>query len=182
MPANSIVFYWDTCIFVAWLKNETSRKPGELEGTIDCVEKFKRREISLMTSALTLIEMTAVKIPAGVETLLEETMQRSNFTTVSVDIRVAKLARDLRNHYLLRPTEYSGLTLSLPDSIHLATAILYHANEFHTFDGEGSARKNSLGLLPLDGDVAGHKLKIRRPPNDQQRVLFDSSEVGDALP
>jgi hypothetical protein len=54
-----------------------------------------------------------------------------------------------------------GKTLSVPDAIHLATAIQYRVDEFHTFDGEGNSRY--LGLLPLSGNVGGHKLTICKP-------------------
>jgi PIN domain len=64
---------------------------------------------------------------------------------------------DLRNHYAAKGKK----TLSAPDAIHLATAILYRADEFHTFDSDGSSR--SLGLLPLSGDVGGHRLIICKP-------------------
>lgn len=164
MAGSNPVYYWDTCIFLAWLKNEQSRKPGEMSGVFDCLNKFKRRELSLMTSVLTLTEITIAKIPAGVETLLETAMQRPNFTKISVDLKVARMARDLRNYYLTQPEKYSGKTLSVPDSIHLASAILYRATEFHTFDGKNGTRDKTLGLLPLSGDVGGHKITICLPP------------------
>lgn len=117
-----------------------------------------------MTSVLTITEITVAKIPAGTDTLLDTTLQRPNFTKVSVDIKIARMARDLRNHYLNRPEQYKGKTLSVPDSIHLATAIVYRANEFHTFDEKDGNRDKTLGLIPLSGDVAGHNLIIRKPP------------------
>lgn len=70
MAGTNPVFYWDTCIFLAWLKNETTRKPGEMDAVTDCLERFKKRELSLVTSVLTITEITVAKIPAGTETLL----------------------------------------------------------------------------------------------------------------
>ncbi len=96
MAGNNPIYYWDTCIFLAWLKNETNRKPGEMEGIHDCLERVKKRQISIMTSVITYTEITTLKIPAGVETMLEEVMQRPNCAKIGVDMRVAKLARDLR--------------------------------------------------------------------------------------
>ena len=171
MAGTNPHYYWDTCIFVAWLKNETTRRPGEMDAILDCLNKFKKREIHLMTSVLTITEITVVKTPAGTDTLLEEVMQRPNFSKVSVDIRVAKLARDMRNYYLVRKTEFGGKTLTVPDSLHLATAILYRADEFHTFDQNNDPKYNSLGLLPLSGNVAGHDLRICAPPIAQQLGL-----------
>lgn len=163
MAGTNPVFYWDTCIFLAWLKNETTRKPGEMDAVTDCLERFKKRELSLVTSVLTITEITVAKIPAGTETLLYEVMQRPNFTKLAVDIRIAKLALDLRNYYLNK-NGFNGKTLTVPDSLHLASAILYRATEFHTFDEKNSNKNNALGLLPLNGDVGGHRLTICKPP------------------
>lgn len=98
-------------------------------------------------------------------------MQRSNFTRLSVDIRVAKLARDIRNWYLARHDQYGGSTVTVPDSLHLATAILYRAKEFQTFDGKDSPKYNALGLLPLSGNVGGHPLVVTKPPMPDQPSL-----------
>jgi hypothetical protein len=68
---------------------------------------------------------------------------------------------DIRDHYTVRAAEFGGKTLSVPDAIHLATAVLYRVDEFHTFDMEG--RSKSLGLIPLSGNVAGHRLIICKP-------------------
>jgi len=171
MAGGSPVYYWDTCIFLAWLKNETARKPGEMDAIEKCLESFRRRELSLMTSVLTITEITVAKIPAGVEEQLDELMRRPNFTRIAADIRVAKLARDIRNYYLIREDKYGGKTITVPDSLHLATAILYRANEFHTFDKNDSPKYNALGLLPLSGDVGGHNLVICKPPVPSQMNL-----------
>ncbi len=99
MSGSRPLYYWDTCIFIAWLKDEP-RPPGEMDGIRDHLARFKRRECALATSVLTLAELTETKLPAGTESLLEEVMQRPNFTRIAVDIRIANLARELRNYYL----------------------------------------------------------------------------------
>ena len=93
------------------------------------------------------------------DTLLAGLMKRMNVK--SIDSKIAKLAHDLTDWYAIRPTEYNNKTLSTPDALHLATAILYRANEFHTFDEDNG--RNSLGLLPLSGNVAGYGLTICKP-------------------
>lgn len=40
-------------------------------------------------------------------------------------------------------------------------SIIYRADEFHAFDGGGVGR--ALGLLPLNGDIGGHKPVICKP-------------------
>ena len=163
MAGSNPILYWDTCVFLVWLKNELHRAQGDMQGVVDCLNKFKRREISIATSVLTLTEITVAKIPAGADNMLETTMQRTNFTKIGVDIKIARMARDLRNYYLVRP-EFNGKTLSVPDSIHLASAIVYRVTEFNTFDEKDGARDKTLGLMQLSGNVGGHNLVIRKPP------------------
>lgn len=171
MSGSKTIYYWDTCLFLAWLKNETTRKAGEMDGIADVIDRFHKRRLSLITSVITITEISLAKIPAGLDTLLEDVMQRSNFTRVAVDIRVARLARDIRNYYLSRPEQYGNSTVTVPDAIHLATAILYRADEFQTFDAKDTPKYNALGLLPLSGNVGGHPLLITKPPVPMQPSL-----------
>jgi len=157
-------YYWDACLFIAWLKDE-KRPSGEMDGVRDLIAKVKRREVSIMTSALTFVEVTEAKVGAGIINLLDDLFKRPNLGKIILDIRVAKLARDLRDYYSSRPDQYHKKTLSIPDAIHIATAILYKADAFHTFDGDN--RSKTLGLLPLGGNVAGHNLIIEKPAAKQ---------------
>lgn len=157
MPGGNL-YYWDTCMFLAWI-NDEERKTGEMDGVREVVERVKRREVKVMTSALTLVEVLSAKLPVGFDTLFQNFMRRID--RVNVDTKVATLAHDIRNHYATRSAEFGGKNLSTPDAIHLATAIFYRADEFHTFDEGGSGK--SLGLIPLSGDVGGHRLTICKP-------------------
>ena len=158
MAGGSPLYYWDTCLFLAWLKDE-ERKQGEMDGVREVIERSRRREVKLMTSVLTSVEVLSAKIPVGFDTLFSDLLKRIN--RVNVDSKVAGLAHELRNFYISRSEEFEGKTLSTPDAIHLATAIFYRADEFHTFDEAGS--RKSLGLIPLSENVGGHRLKICKP-------------------
>jgi predicted nucleic acid-binding protein len=158
MAGAEPVFYWDTCLFLAWIKDE-ERPTGEMDGVREVIERSKRREMKIITSVLTLVEVLQSKLPAGVEGLFLGLMKR--ITKIGMDTKVAMMAHDIRDHYMQRASEFNGKTLSTADAIHLATAILYRATEFHTFDKDGDARH--LGLIPLSGDVAGHRLTICKP-------------------
>jgi len=156
--AGGSLYYWDTCLFLAWI-NDENRKTGEMDGVRDVVEKARRREVKLLTSVLTTVELLECKLPVGFATVFRDFMKRVE--RVNIDPKVANLAHDLRNHYMVRRGEFQNKTLSTPDALHLATAILYRADEFHTFDEEGSGK--SLGLIPLSNDVGGHRLRICKP-------------------
>lgn len=158
MAGDNPLYYWDTCLFLAWI-NDESRPSGEMDGVREVIARHRRREIKIVTSVITQVEVLESKIPVGMNNIFVEFLRRLN--RVSVDVKVASLAHDLRDYYTLRADQNGGRTLSTPDAIHLATAILYRADEFHTFDGRGSPK--SLGLIPLSGDVGGHKLTICKP-------------------
>lgn len=158
MAGAEPTYYWDTCLFVAWIKDE-ERPSGEMDGVREIIQRHKRREVKIITSVLATVEVLQCKLPAGMETLLSGIMKRLD-QRIGMDSKVANLAHDLRNYYSSRPTEFDT-TLATPDAIHLASAIMNRATEFHTFDGGGVGK--SLGLLPLSGNVAGHKLTICKP-------------------
>ena len=127
MAGDRPLYYWDTCLFLAWLKDE-ERRTGEMDGVRELVERSRRREVRIMTSALTLVEVLSSKIPVGFDTLFANLLKR--ITRVSMDIKVAAIAHDLRDYYSIRQAEFGNKTLSTPDAIHLATAILYRADRF----------------------------------------------------
>ena len=131
---------------VAWLKDE-KRSRGEMDGVRETIARQRRREVKIMTSVVTSVEVLSAKIPVGMDRLFADLLKR--ISRVGVDSRVATVAHDLRNHY----AQKGGKTVSTTDAIHLATAIHYRADEFHTFDEGGSNR--SLGLIPLSGDIGG---------------------------
>lgn len=81
--------------------------------------------------------------------------------TINPDPRISNLASEIRDYYERQKQIDGKPGLSVPDAIHLATAIQYEVNEFHTFDEKDSPR--SRALLPLNGNVAGHNLVICKP-------------------
>lgn len=83
---------------------------------------------------------------------------------MDVNPRVSEKSHFIRDYY-----DQKGIKLSSPDTIQLATAIIFNAEEFHTFDGSGKKRNGDL--LPLSGNVAGHKLKICVPYAQQGSLL-----------
>lgn len=146
MSGSNPLYYWDTCMFLAWLKDE-ARQPGDMDGVREVIERSQRRDCRLMTSVLTTVEVLQAKIPAGVDTLLTGLMKR--MLRVGIDTKVAQLAHDVRNQYAKE-----GRSLKTPDALHLASAILHRADEFHTFDQQ---------LIDMSGNVAGHRLVICKP-------------------
>lgn len=148
MPGANPLYYWDTCLFLSWIKDE-QRNSGEMDGVREIIERSKRRDCRIMTSVITNVEVLQSKIPAGVDTMFVALMKR--VSRVSVDGKVAQMAHDIRDYY----AKAGGRKLAVPDALHLATAIINRADEFHTFDGDD--------LIPLSGNVAGNRLVICKP-------------------
>ena len=153
------IYYWDTCLFLAWIKDE-DRKSGEMDGVREVIARHRKREVKIITSTLTTVEVLQSKLPVGMDRLLGDLMKR--IVRIGVDAKVAALAHDIRDYYARNASLNAGKTVSTPDAIHLATAILYRVSEFHTFD-DGKSSSKSLGLLNLSGDVGGHRLITCKP-------------------
>ncbi len=172
--AGTDTYYWDTCLFLAWLRNESppSRQEDEMDGVRYYIRSVEDRKIRIMTSAITFVETTATKLPAGADEQFSDLLRRSSVSVVAADIKICRLARTLRDYYSDRASEFNNKTLSVPDAIHLATAILYKGKEFHTFDANNS--KRSLGLLPLSGNVGGHNLVICKPEARQRELGLET--------
>jgi predicted nucleic acid-binding protein len=125
----------------------------------EVIDRSKRRECKIVTSTLTSVEVLDSRLPVGLKTLFYGLLKRT--TRLGMETKVAELAHDIRDHYMAQSAQFAGKTLSAPDAIHLATAIIHRVTEFHTFDQNGNAK--NLGLLPLSGNVGGHGLIICKP-------------------
>ncbi len=165
------VIYWDTCVFLAWMQNE-KRAAGEMEGLDEVSSLVKKDKVVLVTSTLTRAEVLKGKVSKEAMEKYSKLFRRSNVVPLILDTPVSVLTSDIRDFY--NPTDFELLT---PDAIHLATAIHHKVTEFHTFDGCNPKRKprkpdkQRCGLLLLDGNVAGHVLKIRKPNAEQLGLL-----------
>ena len=155
MPGKKKI-YWDSSAFIAWIKNE-KHNPGELEGLEATAKAVAENKVALFTSELTRTEVLEGRMNEVERERFRKLFFRKNVVSVDITGRVMDLSRTIR--------EWNN-AISTQDSIHLATAILYGADEFHTTDG-GGARKRKGDLIPLSGNVAGHNLKICTPTSDQ---------------
>ena len=87
-------------------------------------------------------------------------MRRKNVMEIAADARITDRSSAIREHYRDATPKRSISTL---DGIHLATAILYKADEFQTMDGLEQGGKKLTKLLALSGNVAGYNLPIVQP-------------------
>jgi hypothetical protein len=75
MAGASPAYYWDTCLFLAWL-NDEQRNSGEMDGIREIIGKSKRRECRLVTSVLTQVEVLQSRIPVGVGNSFVDLLKR----------------------------------------------------------------------------------------------------------
>jgi predicted nucleic acid-binding protein len=129
----------------------------------EIVREVEAGQADLFTSAIIKTEILEGKMTDAQRALFSKLFQRRNVIQVDVTTRVLDLSNHIRNW---------NPKISSPDAIHLATAILYEADEFHTTDGGGKRRKRAGDLLPLDGNVAGHPLRICTPRAKQPSLRF----------
>ena len=172
--AKKPIFYWDTCLFLAHIKGE-KREPDELMGLRDVVKLYHSKEINIITSILTKAEILSATLGKDEIEKLENFYKRSNFEMVETDFRVWQLTYEIRNYYRAKKEETGLPTLSIPDSIHLATAINRNVDEMHTFDRKDN--KNRRALIPLSWIVADkYKITICKPRSRQMHIYENPEE------
>jgi predicted nucleic acid-binding protein len=151
-------FYWDANVFIAWLKGETCWPPSVIAGMNDVAREVTENRAILFTSTLTSTEILQGTLTSAQRTKLAELLQRSNVNQIAADSRITDRASAIREYYNTR-----GNKIKTPDAIHLATAILYKADEMQTMDGLAAKSNKKTELLALSGNVAGHNLLIVNP-------------------
>jgi len=61
MPGRRKKFYWDSCLFLTWLKNEP-REPGEVEGIEEVARLIHAGKADLFTSVIAESEVLESKM------------------------------------------------------------------------------------------------------------------------
>ena len=120
------IYYWDTCCFIAWLTSKDY--PQEvLDGLDDVAKEVNENRAILCTSVMTDTEILEGQLTADQITKFQNLFKRRNVIQITLDQRIARRASEIRNYYNGR-----GIKIKTPDATHLATAIIYEAEEFHT--------------------------------------------------
>ncbi len=171
--------YWDTCIFLAWIQEEKppKRKPGDMEGIESVIKSLSRGELLILTSVLTHTEVLASKMNDRAKKRYGDIFERPDVIEIAVDHTIAILASEIRDFYIQAKDNLpegqrkAAMIVDIPDSLHVATAITYEAEEFQTFDGDDGGRPN--GLLRLGDQVATYTLKVRKPVDSEHALLLN---------
>jgi predicted nucleic acid-binding protein len=157
------IYYWDACVYLAWLRDEAAYK-AELPMMAEIIRENSVRENTIITSTVTLIEVLSTKLTGDQEKTFRDCFKNPKHVLYDVDPAVAFRARELREYYVTH--KIKNRSLSTPDAIHLATALIHGASSFHTFDNGKSKDddgKKGIPLLDLGNKIAGHPLEIIKP-------------------
>lgn len=171
MPIGKPQFYWDTAPLIAWITDEKRTDPAEMAGLAEVVDMVDRGKAVLMISVLWRAEIFDSSLSAAQKKRLEAVFDGRRIIELAIDSRVMKLTSEIRSFHSTSKKKDVMKNIKVPDAIHLASAILYEATEFHTFDGARSGA-NKGGLLTLDGNVGGHRLRICTPKAEQLQFSF----------
>ncbi len=159
--------YWDSCIFIRYLIDDpkTDKERQQLENIKPLFAAAHRGEILIVVSTLVLAEIRP-REPFNKRhmEIIDDLFYRGrpNVRVVAVTPPIAKCASDL-----------GGLhkTLTSPDAVHVATAILEKASVMYTFDGDGdNERRRSQKLLAFNGLLGEPRLPIVAPPEPPTKL------------
>jgi PIN domain len=167
MATKRLIVHWDSCIFFAWLNNEVeAHGPAVMDGIAEMVADIDSGKIVMITSVQTKTDVYDHKLKTQwARDEFAKMLQRPNVMQIIQDERVADKSREIREYYARK-----DVTLDATDCTQLASAILWGADVFYTLDGSGANPKRN-DLLPLDGNIAGYPLPIKKP-NAEQGSLF----------
>lgn len=143
------VFYWDTCVYLAWLKDEAGYR-GFRPAIENMIRECREKKIEILTSTITITELLCVGVAENTRRQMEELFRLDLHKAIDVDIVIAKKAREYRMF-----CKTKGIAcLKTPDAVHIATAVVNEVDELHTFD---------QGLLGHNGGIAEDSIAICRP-------------------
>ena len=145
-------YYWDANVFIAWLMAEK----GRVELCDGIVSEVQKGQAIIITSAIIETEVLSKGPSQETQDKFRALLKRRDVIAVNVDRSISQKAGKLRE----RHKGLKGM-----DAIHLATAIIYGVDAFHTFEGDD-------GILKYDGNVAGYPLKICKPESAQKPFSF----------
>src|SRR5579871_5628814 len=158
MRSGKPYIFWDTCVFIAWLNDETIWPSDVLRGIKDVADLVNSNEAHLVVSSLMRTEIFLGQLKLENKQKFSDFLRRSNVHEISPDMRITDRASSIREYYNIR-----GNKIKVPDAIMLATSILYRVDEMHTIDGLDPMGIKHTRLLALNGNVAGYALVVVPP-------------------
>ncbi|MCJ2053922.1 type II toxin-antitoxin system VapC family toxin [Methylobacterium sp. J-070] len=148
MPDQPKIYYWDACMFYEVLSDQNVK--AEHRAAVDeILARNKKKENLIITSVVTHIEVLPKKVSATdaeKEAKYLAMFDGTRIIDVELGRNVATLAREIRDFYYKSAEENEGQykMMDANDAVHLATAYIYKAVEFHTRDNDSKKAKVPL--------------------------------------
>lgn len=181
MSGRKTLLYWDTRVFLAWIKQEACWPEDVTRGIEQIADDWRAGNTILVTSSLTMLEILSSQLSTEQKDQFRKAFSHPRLQLIDLDRRVSIRASVIREHYDDRVFDsdgnrQSGRNIGIGDAVHLATALSVDGLlEFQTLDGSGR-RKRKYDLLALGDEVAGARLRIRMPKYVQPPVLADTPD------
>ena len=144
--------YWDTSVFIALLKGESSDEADRAEIAQAILRAAEAGRIELVTSAFTRAEVRRdrrqPKLTPEQHSRVSAFFRRSYLHVQPLDRAIGESAAELGERYNLKPA----------DAVHLATALAVQADELQHWDDA------DFGKLPLRTDPPPIRITHPTPP------------------
>lgn len=166
-------YYWDACLFYEWLGKE-SVAVARRDGLKEILDSNEKKENLIVTSSITHLEVLPRKLGqkgASDEQDYMALFDSVHFHEIEVDGNIILRAREIRDYYYSPLADGAYKMMDLGDCLHLATASIYGAIEFHTRDKDKKGSKVPLlDLYKVSGNprlCGKYDLKICSPEAQQ---------------
>jgi len=153
-------FYWDASIFIAWLTDEQRADRTEMDAIAEVIQRNQRGEVLIVAGPVMDQELVFSTMTIEAKERFHNALRTRRVQKLPYDPRADAIATEIREYY----AALGEKLVETADSLHLGYAIHYQVDQFHTFDDGG---RKGRSLLALDGNVAGYRLKICKPPLTQ---------------
>ena len=183
--SNTKIIYWDSCLFYEYLGD--GPVSAQKRAAIDLILQDNKDENNIIcTSVITHVECIPIKLeekkPGAYKAYMSQ-FDGSHFVDIEISANILKIAKEVKEFYYKKPDStknlHGGKMMDTGDAIHLATAIVYGVDEFHSRDDDGKGSKVPLvsiysysGLTKICGK---YELTIINPESPQG-VLFDGQQ------
>ena len=138
-------FYWDSCVFLSAVNGDAGRLP-HIESFLDSASKG---DVVILTSTVSKVEVAfgaAEQLSQALDPAVENKINELWDTGSPVKLVEFHelLAEDARA--LMRQALTKGWSLRPLDAVHLATAMRYKSDRFHTYDAGLQKFSGQIGI------------------------------------